>query len=132
MARKPERYEPPKVGDYIARSEPLYGCGDFSAAHSPGYVALKTDTLSEKRISACATLEGARKLAKLLNDVRDIAHDWRCISAEPLNKGGSAEEWARIKIASSVCKVLGINAAHDFGASAMGLTVFGPSEPKSE
>lgn len=131
MARKPERYEPPKVGDYVARSEPLYGCGDFSAAHSPGYVALKTDTLSEKRLSACATLEGARKLAKLLNDVRDIAQDWRCISAEPLNKGGSAEEWARIKIASSVCKVLGINAAHDFGASAMGATIFGSLESES-
>lgn len=115
-----QHYEPPKVGDYVARAHQPFADFRYDA-----YVVLKTDVLSETRISACETLEGAKLLAKLLNDVRDLAICWRDITKEPLHKGGSAEDWARIKIASAVCRALGINHMHDFGASAMDMPVFG-------
>lgn len=124
---KPQRYEPPKVGDYVAHRHGAHGPFQYG-----GSVDLKIGNLADTRISACATFEGATKLAKLLNDVRDLAETWRDLSTEPLHKGGSAEEWAKIKIASSVCRALGINAMHDFGASAMGLPVIGKAPDEAE
>lgn len=110
--RKPEqRYEPPKIGDYIARQEPL---------KTGGYVALKVHALTDERRFACETMEGARRLAKLMNDVRDLARDWRDIRTVPLFKNGDPEKWARNIIAHALCEAAGVEAAHDFGASLLG------------
>src|SRR5262245_46360758 len=83
-------YEPPKAGDYVAGS--IFD-RDFHVARK-GEGTTPWDTSADKRISGCATRRGAEKLAKLLNQARDLGDDWRSIN-DITPKGGDAEEWAR-------------------------------------
>jgi len=125
-SRSPQPPHAPQIGDYIARNEP-HGLGERGA-----YVALITGhggwCPDEKRICHCETIEGARALAKLCNDTRDLAEQWHSLSTRapgPSGRDLGAEEWAKGLIARAIVKVLGINAMHDFGASELGLPMFG-------
>lgn len=105
------RPEAPKPGDYVASM--IFGRDHHVTLKGEG--SSPWDSSADKRISGCATMRGAERLAKLLNAVRDLGTDWHIIAnSAPI--GGDAEEWAKVMIACAVVKALGLE--HDPEANA--------------
>lgn len=98
MARKHTRAEPApgpvEIGDYFAYS-----------IFDDWYVGQKTGTGWRDHTHGphCSTEHGARAMAALMNQARDLAHNWRSVRNGSPWKDGDPQAWAVHMIASAVC-----------------------------
>ena len=97
-----EIYQPPKVGDCVARS-----------TFNDHYVEQITADKSLRIICATETRDAALKIAELCNTARDVAADHCGIRSKSIFVGGDAERWALSIIVRSVAKAIGHDGVHD-------------------
>jgi hypothetical protein len=79
MPKRKPRQPPPKpplqIGDYF----PCRGLDDVSVRLKTGVLEGGFFSLDSEHITRCATLEGAERLAALMNKARDLARDYRMV-----------------------------------------------------
>lgn len=66
---------PLQIGDYFAHT----GLDDYSVRLKTGPLDGGFFSLRDEHITKCATLEGAQRLAALMNHARDLARDYRLV-----------------------------------------------------
>jgi len=72
---KPAETPRPQIGDYFAHK----GFDDYSVRLKTGALDDRFFSPQDEHITRCATLEGAQRLASLMNQARDLARDYRLV-----------------------------------------------------